>query len=242
MNYLSHFVFNHAVRGLAPQPYFVLGVALPDLWPRFSRTRRIRWAAVRATPADGPVDGPLRAGLINHVEADRRFHSLPCFLGWQQTLKMHLASPARPAVVLDFLAHLALELALDRQLVCADRHLPERFYAHLGDCDLDLVERRLTVIAAVDARGLGDVVRGFLARRFLLRYVDHDALLVVIHQLLERLPIQLPPAAWLRELLDAAIALARPHEVWHELAAPAAPPSLAVAEASAAATSPPRSG
>ena len=48
MNYLAHFVFNHRICGRPLEPYFALGVVLPDLWLRFSRERRIRWRAVQA--------------------------------------------------------------------------------------------------------------------------------------------------------------------------------------------------
>ncbi|GAF97361.1 unnamed protein product, partial [marine sediment metagenome] len=76
MNYLGHYVYNHAICGLDRQPDFVLGVALPDLWPRFSRKRRIRWQAVHAANVRDPQARQLRAGLLNHVAVDRRFHAL----------------------------------------------------------------------------------------------------------------------------------------------------------------------
>ena len=47
MNYLGGYVFNHGVCQVVPEPHFEMGVALPDLWPRFSRGRRIRWECVR---------------------------------------------------------------------------------------------------------------------------------------------------------------------------------------------------
>ncbi len=71
MNYLSHFFFNHTVCGVEPEPYFAMGVLLPDLWLRFSRKRRIRWKAVRAASPTGARGQALRAGLLNHVELDR---------------------------------------------------------------------------------------------------------------------------------------------------------------------------
>ena len=48
MNYLSHYVYNHEICGLPCEPYFVMGVALPDLWLRYSRSRRIRWRALES--------------------------------------------------------------------------------------------------------------------------------------------------------------------------------------------------
>jgi hypothetical protein len=67
MNYLGHYVFNHERCRLDAQPYFVMGVALPDLWPQFSGTRRIRWGAVRRSPPLTTVRAPWPEPLMNKL-------------------------------------------------------------------------------------------------------------------------------------------------------------------------------
>ena len=143
MNYLSHFVFNHEVRDLPCESYFALGVVLPDLWMRFSRKRRIRWKAVRAAEPTNAVGRNLRAGLLNHIEADRLFHTAPVFLRWQRELKERVgADDIHPALV-DFLAHAMLELALDHHLLHEDESLLPRFFDVLAGCDAELAAQRV---------------------------------------------------------------------------------------------------
>ena len=222
MNYLSHYVWNHEVRGLPRAPYFAMGVALPDLWSRFSRTRRIRWAQVRATAPTPEPARALRDGLLNHVDADRRFHALPVFIRWMRTIKSTArdADAVHPAL-LDFLAHVALELALDRRLLERDDSLAIRFYRDLSDADALHTEQLAADITGVDTRGLAQIVQAFLARRFVLRYRCDDGLCDILQRVLRLTSVPIAaPADLVRETVRAACALAEPDAVWRELAAP----------------------
>ncbi len=222
MNYLSHYVWNHEVRGLPRAPYFAMGVALPDLWSRFSRKRRIRWAQVRAAAPTHEPSRALRAGLLNHVDADRRFHALPVFNQWLRTIKSTVrgAGTAHPAL-LDFLAHVALELALDRRLLERDESLAVRFYHDLSDADAPDTEQLSAGITGVDTRGLAQIVQAFLARRFVLRYRCDDGLCDILARVLRLTSVPIAaPADLLRDTVRAACELAEPDAVWRELAAP----------------------
>jgi hypothetical protein len=218
MNYLGHYVYNHIVCRIEPQPYFTLGVVLPDLWPRFSRRRRIRWKAVRGAAVSDPRARQLRAGLLNHVAVDQRFHALPSFLRWQRTLKRRVAgSPPRPALI-DFLAHLVLELTLDHRLACAEPRAATDLYDSIGSCRLDFVERQVGQLGDVDARGLGRAIREFIRRRFLPRFARRDTLPRVVDFVLSLTPVAAaPPRATIRALLELSARLVDPETVWAEM-------------------------
>ncbi len=217
MNYLSHFVFNHEVRDLPCESYFALGVVLPDLWMRFSRKRRIRWKAVRAAEPTNAVGRNLRAGLLNHIEADRLFHTAPVFLRWQRELKERVgADDIHPALV-DFLAHAMLELALDHHLLHEDESLLPRFFDVLAGCDAELAAQRVGVLGAVDTDGLGAVISGFRARRFLHHYRTVHGLADVASLILALAGMPPPPEEWLRNLAHQAVSLSAPGEVWKDL-------------------------
>ncbi|MGD8451138.1 MAG: hypothetical protein PVJ57_04915 [Phycisphaerae bacterium] len=219
MNYLGHFVYNHEIRRLTPDAHFVMGVALPDLWPRFSRRRRIRWKMLRAAQPSATADVHLRAGLLNHVETDRLFHALPCFGQWQRTLRASLDDGEPHPLIAEFLTHLAIELALDGRLVRDDPERAERFYDTLAACDVADVERRITVLGSVDARGLGDEIAGFIGRRFLGRCGEVDVLAGVVQWIVSLTTIREPPAMeLLQRLLAHAIELVEPSRIWQELA------------------------
>lgn len=219
MNYLSHYAYNHAIRGLAPAPYFVMGVALPDLWSRYTRARRIRWKSVVEAETADPIDSALRGGLLNHIEADRRFHCLPAFLAMQRSLKSRYADAGLHGGLLEFLSHVGVELALDHALLRHNAQLADEFYDRLARCNTAVVEERIARLGSVDTQRLGECIEGFVARRFLRWYRELDGLVEAMCLILERISIQrLPPRPLLRDMLRDAIDIADPDHIWRELA------------------------
>ncbi len=217
MNYLSHFVYNHDVCDLPAEPHFALGVVLPDLWLRFSRRRRIRWKAVRAAETPDPVDGALRAGLLNHVATDRRFHALPVFAQWQRDVRNAVDTDGVHAALVDFLAHMSIELALDHHLVVADDGIVQRFYDTLAPCDPQDVALRVGRLGQVDTGGLDDVIAKFMARRFLRHYRTAAGLSDVVRIVLSLADIPPPPDHTIDEILAHSLAVASPTDVWREM-------------------------
>lgn len=219
MNYLSHFVYNHEVCGLPAEPYFALGVVLPDLWLRYSRSRRIRWRAVRGARPSDPVAVQLRAGLLNHVELDRRFHTLPLFLRWQREVRAVGETAAVHPALVDFLAHAAVELALDHVLLRTAPGLVARFYDIVGQCDPVCAAQHVGLLGAVATPGLDNVIRQFVRRRFLRHYRDSAGLADVLRIVLALAELPRPPDYLLTALLAAACRCATPAAVWSALGA-----------------------
>ena len=218
MNYLGHFVYNHSICRLEPRPYFVLGVVLPDLWPRFSRRRRIHWKTVRESIVTDPITRELREGLLNHVDVDRRFHHLPSFIRWQRELKQRVRCKEIHSALLDFLAHLTLELVLDHYLVSACPHIAEELYNRLASCDPAHAEELVGIVGKVDSRGLGAEIQGFINRRYLPRFATRETLSEVIAYVLTLMNIrQRPSRELIQNLLDLSLDMADPETVWTEL-------------------------
>jgi hypothetical protein len=219
MNYLSHYVFNHDVCGLPREPWFAIGVVLPDLWVRFSRRRRIRWKLLRAAEPADDAERLLRAGLLNHVEADRRFHVLGVFLRWQRALKGPAVAAwpdVHPALV-DFVAHAGIELVMDHLLLRERPELADEFYGCITDCDPALVAARAGRLGHVDTDGLAEVIAGFCRRRFLTRYTALEHLVEVIHVVLTLAKLPTPPGELSREVLWRAVEIVDVGEVFREL-------------------------
>jgi len=219
MNYLGHYVFNHDVCRLAAAPYFAMGVALPDLWPRLSRRRRIRWRCVRqAAPLDAR-GRQLRSGLLNHAAVDRRFHASAAFAAWQRVLKTRVSADGTHPALLDFLGHIALELVLDQHLLRRNPDLADRFYDSLQACDYAAVTAGVEPLAGVSAHGLERLLESFIARRFLRQYTQREALVAVMHHIFNLTRIPDPPGdALLGALLREAERLVDPAIIWAELA------------------------
>ena len=218
MNFLSHYVFNRDVCKLTQGPYFVMGVALPDLWPRFSRTRRLNWSAVRGFQASDAIDVDLRAGLLNHIAADHLFHGLPAFARWQRELKGRVDAGDVCGATLEFLCHVTIELVMDRQLMASEPQLADTFYDCLELCNLAIVERRVGIIGSVDSLGLSEILRRFVDRRYLQRYATDEGLLHVVRRLLDITSIEDElPDRFLVELFSAAGDIIELQVVWREM-------------------------
>jgi len=217
MNYLGHFVFNHRVCGLQPEPYFSMGVVLPDLWLRFSRKRRIRWKAVQAMKPQDAVGTHLRRGLLNHVDVDRRFHSLPSFLRWQRELKNTVKTTGVHPALVEFATHAGIELTLDHILLREDPVLSEALYDLVSQSDARVVADRVGQIGAVDTTGLDEVIQGFFARRFLRHYRTRRGLADVLQLILSLAKITPPPVRILDELFAIAVEIVHPPIIWAEL-------------------------
>ncbi|MGE0479279.1 MAG: hypothetical protein AB7Q17_02285 [Phycisphaerae bacterium] len=218
MNYLGHFALNHRVARRPVEPLFAMGVALPDLWPRFSRRRRIRWRAVELGPHEDQSAERLRQGLLNHAAVDRMFHASAAFVGWQRALKHRVRGSIEHSALLDFVTHVAIELAIDHHLLRADAGLANDFYAALSPCDPAEVERLLAPVGDVDARGMAAEIRAFVGRRALERYREPPVLVRVLHHVLGLVGVTRPepdPAvarivAYALEAIDLA-------QLWNEL-------------------------
>ncbi len=217
MNYLSHFIYNHDVCGLLEEPYFAFAVTLPDLWVRYSRRRRIRWKAVRAATPSDPVDVQLRDGLLNHVAVDRRFHVLPAFLRWQLQTKRSVEANGTHVALVDFLAHAAIELALDRRLILNDTNVIDRYFANLQACDTRCVADRVGVLGAVRTDGLVGILDRFVQRQFLRQYTEPGMLSRVLHVVLSLADMPRPEPAVVDGIVRTAVQLADPDTIWDEL-------------------------
>ncbi len=230
VNYLGHFHLNHAVNGLPVEAYFAVGVALPDLWPRFSRRQRIRWRAIRAARPSDAAAVALQAGLLNHVWADARFHACATFNRWQRELARSAALDQAGAA-LSFLGHATIELVLDQRLLLDDPTLASRFYRTLAGCDLDRVEATLSRIGQGECPGLADALGSFIERGFLRRFVNDEDLLAVIEYIYALCGVAAPSPERIRHAVACAKPLVEPALLWPELAADSALSAMAACNA-----------
>jgi hypothetical protein len=130
-----------------------------------------------------------------------------------------MGSHPRSALI-DFLAHVALELMLDHRLACEEPQVAEQIYDRIGSCSLDFVEQQVGLLGDVDARGLAREMQGFISRRFLMRFARRDTLLRVVNFILSLTTIgTAPPRSTIRALLDASETLVDPETIWTEMGA-----------------------
>jgi hypothetical protein len=174
VNYLAH-----GFRYIA-DPWVVVGTALPDWLRVLARRERPRPDEVRplCDDEDSRVASFAR-GVIRHFDDDRRFHGSPVFAATRgdvaRELRTVLAEAAghRPS----FIAHVLVEMQLDASLAAAAPGVVDAYYSAVASLDPEEIDAVLPRLLPGRAPRLADLVRRFVAERFIDDYADPPALL-----------------------------------------------------------------
>jgi len=205
MNYFAHgfrFVEN---------PWFLAGTAVPD-WLSVA-DRRVRMRPERVEPfASGEVSNQseVAAGVLQHLEDDRRFHARPAFL----ETSADLAESFRHVLGADngyrpgFLGHISTELLLDGLLIEEDPERLDEYYRQLGSVDPESVQQAVNSMAKRPVSRLADFIGRFLEAEFLRDYADSRRLLMRLNQVVSRVGLSRLPAE-AEEVLQAGRRLVR---------------------------------
>lgn len=135
MHFLSHFY----VEQPETTPLFVVGLIIPDLTPGFSK---IYNTSIKQKPL--PANNSLsliQQGIERHYEGDKTFHNSPDFM--QQVANATQSFIAenlnRTRLRLSVIAHVAVELMIDRQILLENQDICVDFYDVLNKAeDIDL--------------------------------------------------------------------------------------------------------
>ena len=137
---------------------------------------------------------------------------------WQQELKRRHRGGCSSSNILDFLTHLALELALDHRLLVELPRVGDEIYDRIALCDFEVVEREIGLIGDVDASGLADEVRRFVARRFLPRFRRAETIPPVVDYVLGLVNVrEKPDSITVQRIVGDAARIVEPARVWAEM-------------------------
>ena len=126
MNFLSHFYIDKNEENAS----FIVGVCTPDLVSLYNREIRIKHLPILPSHSESYI--AFTKGILRHFEADKVFHSSPFFL--QETekvgifLKTHFKDSGLKRSF--FVAHVLVELMIDKILIAQAPQLIPDFYAH----------------------------------------------------------------------------------------------------------------
>ncbi|MCW3125165.1 MAG: hypothetical protein JWO03_823 [Bacteroidetes bacterium] len=168
MHFLSHYYVDRHL----DNPYIVLGALLPDISPGFTRTyngviRKREWSL------EGDI-GLIHKGVLRHYEVDASFHGSLVFReACSDALKMMIeAGLDRDKYRLSFLAHIAVEVMLDRQLIVQNSSLINVYYKLLESIQINNFSKYLSQIMPDEQKERTIVAfRRFLEIKF-LKYLD----------------------------------------------------------------------
>lgn len=136
MHFLSHYYTELPV----DSPLFVAALAVPDLTPAFSK---IYNSTIIKLPE--PKEESLKAvhkGILAHYAGDKWFHNCEGFIGACKTLTAYFTEAGldRSRLRLSVLAHIGVEMMLDRQILLHDHNICHRYYELVDKADEEVLK------------------------------------------------------------------------------------------------------
>ncbi len=130
-----HFLAHYYTELPANNPLFVAALAIPDLTPHF--TKIYNSFIVKHVPPEDENLKQIHIGIVQHFGADKRFHNSPLFLqhvsmATQWFLQVGLN---RERLRLSVIAHLAVEMIIDRQIILGEEKICTQHYTLLENAD-----------------------------------------------------------------------------------------------------------
>lgn len=190
MNFVSHYYLD---RHRSEAPHFFLGVITPDLVGIFDRGIKLKRHTLPEISAENlslPELGFYK-GVMRHFEADAVFHTSDFFL--QETRELGL----RLREVFDektlprsyFLAHILLELLLDKILIQEHPEILPEFYASLGSIPYQQQRELSEWVCKTPMNRYQAYLMRFNERQYLYDYAEWRHILFVMRRILDKVRI-----------------------------------------------------
>ena len=191
MNFISHyFLDQHSDQ---TDSFFFVGISTPDLISNFDRRIRLKAGTLsKVEPSDArPEADSFFKGVVRHFEVDRIFHSSDFFYRethfLAQLLRERFGDQVKRS---NFVAHILLELILDRVLILRHNDLLFSFYSHFERSDVPELVELTEWIVQQTIPGYGEFLEQFAQKRFLYRYVNQWYLIRVLKGILAQIGIR----------------------------------------------------
>lgn len=191
MNFLSHYFLDHQI----DDSLFVVGASTPDLLSIFDRKIKFKEREISKRVQDREVTAEQLSfyqGVIRHFQVDKLFHSSDFFHEETQELshKLRLSFPKNELQRSFFVAHILLELSLDRLLIQQDETLLYKFYQHFERCTPQRIKKLTGWLAGRELLTSYDAFLGKFTRdQHLYRYKDWSYIVYVLKRILRRVGI-----------------------------------------------------
>ena len=134
-----HFLSHYYTELPAKDPLFLTGLLLPDLTPGF--TRIYNSLIVKHTAPTSHALKQIHLGIVQHIGADKRFHNSPLFVQQvKDAIQAFLqAGLSRERLRLSVIAHVAVEMMIDRQIILENEGICTEYYTLLSQAsEMDL--------------------------------------------------------------------------------------------------------
>ena len=185
--------FSHALPFLNRGGGFCIGCALPDWLGAVDRKCRVRTVgASKLLDSENRLAADLAAGIIQHIDDDRWFHSGETFMKLNLELAIELREilAESPGFRPGFLGHIIIELLLDGFLHERNPQQLDEFYSMVSEADPAAVEQAVNSMSTRPTEKLKEYFPIFLRERYLYDYIDDERLIYRINHVLKRVKLE----------------------------------------------------
>lgn len=182
MNFISHYFLDH----IYGNPYFNTGLAIPDFMGNINR----RWKPIRNDEIQTiSYEGiQLWKGIDAHVRADAIFHNSSFFK--EQTLALRLRMEKNGLkdreYRLFFLAHISLELLLDRLILLQFPGIADRFYDDLDKVDDPILKKALQSGVNTEIGTFMTFIEKFREYKYVYTYLEIEKMIYALNRIMGR--------------------------------------------------------
>jgi hypothetical protein len=183
MHFLSHYYYELP----AKSPLFVAALGIPDLTPGFSKAYNsvIKNSVIH----NNPDFEEIQKGILSHYKADKAFHNSPVFMN-QLTLTTDAFLEQgldRQRLRLSVIAHVAVELMIDRQILIENEQLCVDYYEKLNNASEEQISAYFDAFLPADSkRNFLIRFKGFKQGRFLFLFNDIEKIVEGLSRIYQR--------------------------------------------------------
>lgn len=185
MNYLSHYYFDQQ----SIDPYYILGIALPDLTKNHHRRWNMHPHKHLAAYENNPIFQSIYKGWERHLSVDHFFHESPYFIEKSSMITERMRSiPFENNKVKPFMiGHIGLELMLDTLLIKNQNIEAIHFYAQLHKCDIQQIINFLEINGIEHPETFRNFYERFCTIQYLLSYQSNESIVYALNRIQYRL-------------------------------------------------------
>ncbi len=186
MNFLSHFSLDR----LHPDSEYLVGVCIPDLLSIYDRKLRIRHLSHHLH-----FPAPLQKfylGVIRHYDTDKVFHTCEFF-----ERETHIVSADLRKLFPDgsvkrsyFVAHVLIEILIDKILIAEDDKLVSDFYFHFQKIGVNRITEMAQALLDTPVSTFSGFLQKFMDNQYLYHYESYEYIIFVLKRIVGRVGIE----------------------------------------------------
>ena len=203
MNFIAHYYLD----GERGNPHYNFGLILPDLLSIQKRGWKV--TDRNHIEAISEYNMQIVKGVLKHYDLDSLFHQSDYFITHTKYIKS-LFTVSQIETVRKrkhFLAHILLELIIDRVIIKKETQILELFYADLDQIDIQEVGDLFYKEDEAVIQSFCTFFDKFRSKRYLYKYTNNEAIIFVLNKVLERVSLPIFCQADIVEKLNECISI-----------------------------------